>query len=88
MALKYKNGTEAKEGDKVVGFDHCNRPCAGAAVKGIPSQGQDELVFKNDAHGAVQSSLSLTQFLRSDEAEKFLKSIAPAATQPAASTAK
>lgn len=67
MALKYKNGTEAKEGDKVVGVDHCNRPCAGVAIKGIPSQGQDELVFKNDAHGAVQPSLPLTNFLRSDE---------------------
>jgi hypothetical protein len=88
MALKFKNGTEAKEGDKVVGFDHCNRPCAGVVVKGIPSQGQDELVFKNDAHGAVQASLSLTQFLRSDEAVKFLKSIAAPETQPAASTAK
>ena len=88
MALKYKNGTEAKDGDKVVGFDHCNRPCAGVAIKGIPAQGQDELVFKNDAHGAVQASLSLTQFLRADEAEKFLKAIAAPATKPAASTAK
>ena len=67
MALKYKNGTEAKEGDKVVGADHCNRPCAGVVVKGIPSQGQDELVFKNDAHGAVQPSLSLSTFLPEDE---------------------
>ena len=88
MALKYKNGTEAKEGDKVVGFDHCNRPCAGVVVKGIPSHGQDELAFKNDAHGAVQASLSLTQFLRSDEAEKFLKAITDPATKSAASTAK
>ncbi len=69
MALKYKNGTEAKDGDKVVGFDHCNRHCSGVAIKGIPSQGQEELVFKNDAHGAVQPSLSLTNFLREDEAD-------------------
>ena len=67
MALKYKNGTEAKEGDKVVGVDHCNRPCAGVVVAGIPAHGQDELVFKNDAHGAVQPSLSLAKFLREDE---------------------
>lgn len=67
MALKYKNGMEAKAGDKVVGVDHCNRPCAGVVVKGIPSHGQDELVFKNDAHGHVQPSLSLTNFLRSGE---------------------
>lgn len=84
MALKYKNGTEAKENDKVVGFDHCNRPCAGVVVRGIPSHGQDELVFKNDLHGAVQPSLSLTQFLRTDEAQAFFESITP----PAASTAK
>ena len=67
MAIKYLNGTEAKDGDKVVGFDHCNRPCAGVAIKGIAAHGQDELVFKNDAHGAVQPSLSLANFLREDE---------------------
>jgi hypothetical protein len=80
MAIKYKNGTVAKEGDRIVGFDHCNRPCAGVVVKGIPSHGQDELVFKNDAHGAVQPSLNLTQFLRADEAEEILKSIIPPLT--------
>ncbi len=67
MAIKYKNGTEAKLGDKVVGVDHCNRPCAGVVVKGSPAHGQDELVFKNNLHGTVQSSLHLSKFLREDE---------------------
>jgi len=88
MALKYKNGTDVKDGDKVVGFDHCNRPCAGAAVKGIVTQGQEEYVFKNDAHGAVQPSLSLTEMLRSDEAEKALKAIISTAATPPLSTAE
>jgi len=88
MALKYKNGTEAKEGDKVVGFDHCNRPCAGVAVKGIPSHGQEEYVFKNDSHGHVQPSLSLTNFLRSDESD-WKPSVKPATVStPPLSTAK
>ena len=67
MAIKYLNGTEAKAGDSVVGKDHCNRPCSGVVIAGSPAHGQDELVFKNDAHGAVQPSLSLTKFLREDE---------------------
>ena len=69
MAIKYKNGTEAKDGDKVVGVDHCNRPCAGIVVKGIPSQGQADLVFKNAAHGAVQPSLALENFLLEADAD-------------------
>lgn len=80
MALKYKNGTEVKDGDKVVGVDHCNRPCAGVVVKGIAAHGQDEYVFKNDAHGAVQPSLLLAGFLRLDE--KDWKPTAPTATAP------
>ena len=89
MALNYKNGTKVKDGDKVVGFDHCNRPCAGVAINGIAAQGQEEYVFKNDAHGAVQPSLSLTEFLRTDEAEKALKAVSTAtAATPPLSTAK
>jgi hypothetical protein len=83
MALKFKNGTEVKENDKVVGFDHCNRPCAGVAIKGIPSQGQEEYVFKNDAHGAVQPSLSLTNFLRLDEKDWKASATQANAAQPA-----
>jgi hypothetical protein len=65
--MKFKNGTDIKAGDRCTGTDHQGGPCAGVAVKGIPAQGQDEYVFKNDAHGAVQPSLSLTRFLRMDE---------------------
>lgn len=80
--MKFKNGTEIADGDKVVGIDHFNRPCTGVAVKGSPALHQEDYVFKNDAHGAVQSSLSLTKFLREDE-----KDWTPE-TNPAASTAK
>ena len=69
MPIKYKNGKEAKADDRVVGRDHAHRPCAGVVVKG--THGQDELVFKNDSHGAVQPSLSLTNFLL--EADKDWK---------------
>ena len=91
--MKFKNGTEIKDGDKVVGVDHRNVPCAGVAVKGSPALGQDEYVFKNNAHGAVQSSLSLTKFLREDEkdwkpeAEKPAAAATSAAATSAASTA-
>ena len=80
--MNFKNGTEIKDGDKVVGIDHCGRHCTGVAVKGSPALLQDDFVFKNDAHGAVQSSLSLTRFLREDE-----KDWKPENT-PAASTAQ
>lgn len=87
--MKYKNGTEIKEGDKVVGFDHCNRPCAGIVVKGSPALLQEPFVFQNDSHGAVQSSLSLTKFLRSDDAENLLKAVTDKTVETsAASTAK
>ena len=80
--MKFKNGTEISEGDKVVGVDHCGRPCTGVVVEGSPLLHQEKFVFKNDAHGAVQSSLSLTKFLREDE-----KDWKPE-TKPAASTAQ
>ena len=82
--MKYANGTEIKAGDKVVGKDHRGCPCAGVAEKAVAAKGQhEEFVFKNDAHGAHQPSLSLTQFLRADEAEK-----SAAAPTPPLSTAK
>ena len=68
--MNFSNGTEIKLGDKCVGVDHANRPCAGVVVAGSPALSQDPLVFKNDAHGAVQPSLSLTRFLRMDETSK------------------
>jgi hypothetical protein len=68
MAIKYKNGTEAKAGDKVVGIDHFGGRCTGEVVAGIPVKGQPSLVFKNSAHGAIQPSLHLIHFLREDEA--------------------
>ncbi len=88
MATKYKNGTDAKAGDKVVGVDHCNRPCAGVVVAGFAAHGQPELVFKNDAHGAVQSSLSLSNFLRSDESDWKPSDKPATAATPPLSTAK
>ena len=65
--MNYSNGTAIKEGDKCVGVDHANRPCSGVVVKGSPALLQPDFVFKNDAHGAVQPSLSLEKFLRLDE---------------------
>jgi hypothetical protein len=65
--MKFKNGTEIKEGDRCVGLDHFGGPCSGVAIKGIPAKAQPDFVFKNDSHGHVQSSLSLNTFLREDE---------------------
>ena len=68
--MKFQNGTEIKVGDRCVGTDHFGGPCAGIVVKGVAAKGQPDFVFQNDAHGAVQPSLSLTRFLRMDEVSK------------------
>ena len=83
--MKFKNGRDIKEGDEVVGVDHCNRPCAGVAVAGIKAHLQDDLVFKNNVHGAVQPSLHLNNFLHAEDAAEVA---AEKKSKPAASTAK
>lgn len=84
--MKFKNGREIKANDAVVGLDHCGRVCTGKAIAGSKAKGQDEFVFQNDVHGAVQSSLHLSQFLHAEDAAKLAKQVL--ADEPAASTAK
>jgi len=68
--MKFKNGREIKEGDPVVGVDHCNRPVKGTAIAGHKDKGHDELVFQHGVHKTVCPSLHLVNFLHAEDAEK------------------
>ena len=61
--MKFKDGSEIKEGTPVVGVDWRNCPVEGTAIKGDKAKGHDEFVFLHGVHKTVCPSLTLDQFL-------------------------
>lgn len=68
MAIKYKNGREAKLDDAVVGIDWRGGIVTGKVVKGDVAKGHDALVFQHDTYGTVCPSLTLNNFVHADDA--------------------